>query len=70
MICRIIDLSCRIISLENAAEFPIFFPQPIRSPDSRSLFLQALTYLCTDNITHFAHETKPNDVNRVLDTVG
>ena len=24
IICRIIDLSCRIISLENAAEFPIF----------------------------------------------
>ena len=24
IICRIIDLSCRIISLENTAEFPIF----------------------------------------------
>ena len=24
IICRIIDLSCRIISLENATEFPIF----------------------------------------------
>ena len=32
IICCIIDLSCRIISLENAAEFPFLLPHPIRSP--------------------------------------
>ena len=33
IICRIMDVFCRIISLENAEKTSPFLPQPIRSPD-------------------------------------